>query len=141
MVPPLRSAIDALAGAILGAAVCFALVALFQLHLLVAGSVGASVFVLVFATLGRSQVATTAGMARFAPAALEFTEGAGEPLLDRQPASEPPSSRAVRSSGPMATPGEMHEAIERHLSSAARRAPDASDALREALAQLRRGVR
>lgn len=141
MVPPLRSAIDALAGAILGAAVCFALVALFRLPLLVAGSVGAILCVWVFATLVRVPVATMAAMARFVPAPLEFTEVAGELLLDGPPAAEPPSSQAARSLGPMATPGEMHEAIERHLSSDARRAPDASDALREALAQLRRGVR
>lgn len=140
MARALRSAIDALAGAILGAAVCFALAALFQLPLLVAGSIGATIFVCVFATLMRVPVATTAAMARFVPAPLEFTEDPGELLLERPPAAEPPSSQAVRSFGPMATPGEMHKAIERHLSDA-RRAPDASDALREALAQLRRGVR
>ena len=136
MANPLRSALDALAGAILGTAVCFALVGIFHAPLLVAGSVGAIVFVRVFTSLRRLPAAPAA----FVPLPLEFD---GEPdrlLPDETLDADAASPRVVRLFGPLPTPGEMHETIERHLGGRSRGAPDATEELREALAQLRRAA-
>lgn len=71
----LRFAIDAAAAAILGAAVCFAVASLFEAPLIVAGSIGALVFVRVFASLVRLP-AVVLSIDRFEPAPLIFV---GEP--------------------------------------------------------------
>lgn len=136
MAHPLRSALDVLAGAILGGAVCFALVSIFHLPLLLAGSAGAIVLVCVFTSLHRDPAAPAA----FVPLPLEFVEEPDELLLDQPIAADAPGPRVVRLFGPMPTPGEMHESIERHLGGRWRGA-DATEELREALAQLRRAAR
>ena len=136
MAHPLRSALDALAGAILGGAVCFAVVTIFHLPLLVAGSAGAIVLVHVFTSLRLGPAAPAA----FVPLPLEFHEEADELLLDQPVAADGPDPRVVRLFGPMPTPGEMHESIERHLGGRSRGA-DATDELREALAAIRRAAR
>lgn len=140
MACPLRAAIDAFAGAILAGAVCFAGGSLAGLPLLFAGSVAAIAFIWVFNTVARPS-ATAPAAASFVPLPLEFDEEPALLLLDRPFADDPPSSRLVRLFGAMPTPGEMHRTIERHLSAGPGSAPDATEELREALAQLRRAVR
>lgn len=133
-------AFDALAGTVLGAAVCYAVASVFQWPILVAASMGGLVFVRVFASLIR--LPRPDASPAFVPIALTFEEET-ELLLDEPLAAPPQASRVVRLFGSMQTPCEMREAIERHLgvqSQAAQPAPDATEDLREALAQLRRSV-
>jgi hypothetical protein len=70
---------------------------------------------------------------------------AGELLLDDILAELRPDARVVRlfDVNAMPTPGQLQASIDRHLSSADSRSapPDASDALHDALAELRRSLR
>lgn len=79
---------------------------------------------------------------RFAPP--EF-EGAGELVLRDILAELGPNSRVVRLFDPaaMPTPGQLNDRIERHLGdgSSPATAPDASQALYDALSELRRSLR
>lgn len=77
---------------------------------------------------------------------LESSEPSAELLLDDVLAQLGPDSRVVRLFDPaaMPTPGELRARIDRHLNSSNTRPathPDASQALHEALAELRRSLR
>ncbi|MBA2636466.1 MAG: hypothetical protein H0U83_07260 [Sphingomonas sp.] len=138
MAHPFRSAIDAAAALILGAAVCFAVASIFQLPLLVAGSIGGLVFVRVFTSLVRLP-ASPPVLPGFVPAPLEFTGAMltlgerGDLLLDQPVAAGSLPSPVVRRFRAAPPAGDMpgtNEAL-----------PDATEQLREALDQLRRSVR
>ena len=79
---------------------------------------------------------------RFAP---PESEGAGELALQDILAELGPNSRVVRLFDPaaMPTPGQLNARIERHLGEedSAATAPDASQALYDALTELRRSLR
>lgn len=87
----------------------------------------------------------TADMARAGAAPRESAEDAEELLLDDILAEIEPDSRVVRLFAPLPTPGALRDAIDRHIdlqeAGDATVAPDASRALSEALAELRRSLR
>lgn len=96
-------------------------------------------------------------LAEFVPAGIDIADDADELLLTEKVASAPtdelllddileelgPDARVVRLfAKPIPTPGELSSTIDRHLGAAPRSdAPDASDALFNALADLRRSLR
>ena len=79
------------------------------------------------------------------PLALAATEAVAELLLDDPLPAPEPDSRVVQlfADGRMPTAGQLKHRIDRHLADGARPAApsDASDALSEALAELRRSLR
>lgn len=142
--------LDVGAAAVLGAAASFCAT---LLGAGVAGAVlGGAVFPLAFVALRTVPDGRALPLAPFAPQALEFaaepdllllTERVGDELLldDRlAPAAE--DSRVVRLFGDhrIPTAGELHANIERHLASR-QAVPDATQALSDALAELRRNLR
>ena len=136
-----RTALDAAAAAALGGAVWFALANVIAMQPLLASCAAAIVFLRVFASLVRLPEVPVAAGARFVPLPLEFDEQLEELVLDQPFEQTPIDPEVVRVLAPGRTPGEMREAIERHLASRRQPAPDATEELREALAQLRRASR
>lgn len=131
-----RFALDAIAAAALGGAICYALTGVLQLPFLIAIAGGGLVFVRVLASLARLPQ-DSAAFTPFDVAPLEF-EDEDELLLDRPVSRD--GARVVRLFEPLPTPGELHQTIERHLGGTARPA-DASGELQDALAELRRAIR
>jgi hypothetical protein len=71
----------------------------------------------------------------------EDSEPAEELVLDDVLQALGPESRVVRLFEPSDTAGELQERIDRHLRSAPRPVPDATQELHDALAALRRSLR
>ena len=137
--PLIRSAIDALAATVLAAAVWFALTSLLALHSLVASSIAGILFIRIFASLARLPAVRPLAQWSFVPASLEFEDEPGEiPLEQRAPDAD--TIQVTRMFGTNETPGEMQVRIERHLQAQQSPASDATEELREALAQLRRAA-
>lgn len=149
------------ASALFGAAVGYAAYAALGVALPMPSAVGMAAAITLFATLLCAGIlrASAAGrrfaMADFALPELETVEpdellltdrveGAGEPLvLDDILAEIGPDSRVVRlfDRHAMPTPGQLKSRIDNHLGQPQPDSPDASQALIDALAELRRALR
>jgi hypothetical protein len=153
VIPWVERGIDAIAAAVLGGAAGWA-AASGGVALPGAGLAGAVAFAASYGALRRvSPEAPRFAIADFAP--LEMAPGEllltaddvhGAPqslLLDDALAAPDPDSRVVRlfDAAAMPTPGELKARIDRHLAGPPAAPPDASQALFDALADLRRSLR
>ena len=141
--------LDGAAAAVLGAAFAFCTT------LLGAGAAGvvfgAAAFPMAFAGLRTVKSVRSLPLAEFEPVPFEFAADellltervAEELLLDDALAPAPGDSRVVQLFGtrPLPTAGELHRSIEQHLASRQASSPDATQALSDALAELRRNLR
>ncbi len=134
---PAELAIDGAAAAILAGSIAFAAL---KLGLAPALPVALFAFALVFAALRRVPAAERSlPLASFAAApfeALGAWPGDDELLLDDVLVQPEPDSRVVQLFDPMPTARDLHTRIDRHP----RSGPDASQALSDALRELRRSL-